>query len=350
MGCVRQAVGGRVPPPRSPSAGGGGLFLVIGTALLTTIRQARMNSAYVYPANTVDGGIWLRSTAGRAEDQRSSNNVAVHLCRSGAGIEIGLAGPVENEISIKNTSGGEVTFGPGIAAAGVDLVADAAVMLHQADKTAVGRGKVQQDVIGPNARFSTGTSVLPFIMLGVGSTHGAYFGFEWELGGRSIGNTLPSARASKDRFSGGECVPHPTHGRWHPLGRSAILQSRSGPGFGFSLQTFRQGRRRGFQGDHTQGTGPEGKLCADVPGSCQPQLLADWRATHGGRHHHLRNDRRPGFGDHLDRRTGKQIALSFRVMVRLLLSWELPVLAGPGTSDRAKRYYFFGETAPKSRT
>ncbi len=297
--------------------------MVIGTALLTTIRQARMNSAYVYPANTVDGGIWLRSTAGRGEDQRSSNNVAVHLCRSGAGIEIGLAGPVENEISIKNTSGGEVTFGPGIAAAGVELVADAAVMLHQADKTAVGRGKVQQDVIGPNARFSTGTSVLPFIMLGVGSTHGAYFGFEWELGGRSIGNTLPSARASKDRFSGGECVPHPTHGRWHPLGRSAILQSRSGP---------------------------EGKLCADVPGSCQPQLLADWRATHGGRHHHLRNDRRPGFGDHLDRRTGKQIALSFRGMVRLLLSWELPVLAGPGTSDRAKRYYFFGETAPKSRT
>ena len=95
-------------------------------------------------------------------------------------------GPVENEIGIKNTSGGDVTFGPGIAAARVDLVADSAVTLHRADKTAVGRGKVHQDVIGPNAKFSTGTSVIPFIMLDVGSTHGAYFGFEWELGGFNV--------------------------------------------------------------------------------------------------------------------------------------------------------------------
>ncbi len=95
-------------------------------------------------------------------------------------------GPVENEVSIENKSGGDVTFGPDIVAARIDLVADAAVTLHRAEKTAMGTGKVLQDVIGPNAKFSTRTGTIPLIILGVGFTHGAYFGFEWELGGFNV--------------------------------------------------------------------------------------------------------------------------------------------------------------------
>ena len=105
-------------------------------------------------------------------------------------------GPVENEMTIENKSEGNITFGPGIAAAGVDLVADGAVTLHRADKTAVGQGKVYQDVIGPNAKFSTGTSIIPLIILGVGSTHGAYLGFEWELGGFNVSSQADPLRVS----------------------------------------------------------------------------------------------------------------------------------------------------------
>ena len=103
-------------------------------------------------------------------------------------------GPVENGMTIANKSGADVTFGPGIAAAGVDLVADGAVTLHRADKTAAGQGKVHQDVIGPNAKFGTGTSIIPLIILGVGSMHGAYLGFEWELGGFNVSSQADPLR------------------------------------------------------------------------------------------------------------------------------------------------------------
>jgi hypothetical protein len=103
-------------------------------------------------------------------------------------------GPVENGMTIANKSGADVTFGPGIAAAGVDLVADGAVTLHRADKTAAGQGKVHQDVIGPNAKFGTSTSIIPLIILGVGSTHGAYLGFEWELGGFNVSSQADPLR------------------------------------------------------------------------------------------------------------------------------------------------------------
>jgi Glycosyl hydrolase family 36 C-terminal domain len=105
-------------------------------------------------------------------------------------------GPVENGMTIENKSGGEVIFGPGIAAARVELVADAAVTLHRADKTAAGQGKVYQDVIGPNTKLSSGTSIIPLIILGVGSTHGAYLGFEWELGGFNVSSQADPLRMS----------------------------------------------------------------------------------------------------------------------------------------------------------
>jgi hypothetical protein len=95
-------------------------------------------------------------------------------------------GPVENEVCIANQSAGAVTFGPDIAAAAVDLMADGAVTLHRADKTPLGRGKVHEDVVGPTNTYSTQTAIIPLILLGVGSTHGAYFGFEWELGGFKV--------------------------------------------------------------------------------------------------------------------------------------------------------------------
>jgi hypothetical protein len=95
-------------------------------------------------------------------------------------------GPVENGVTIENKSGGAVTFSSGIAAADLVLVADAAVTLHRADKTPVQRGKVFQDAIGPNANFSTDARAIPFAIFGVGAAHGAYLGFEWELGGFEI--------------------------------------------------------------------------------------------------------------------------------------------------------------------
>ena len=103
-------------------------------------------------------------------------------------------GPVENEVSIENRSGGDIAFGPAIAAAEIKIAADAPVTLLRADKTQLGEGKVHQDVIGPNARFSTDARVIPLIMLGVGATHGAYLGFEWELGGFKVSSETDPLR------------------------------------------------------------------------------------------------------------------------------------------------------------
>ncbi len=102
-------------------------------------------------------------------------------------------GPVENEVSIENRSAGPVTF-PATKAAAVELVADAAVTLHRADKTAHGKGKVYQDTIGTNSTFKTDAGIIPLILLGAGSTHGAYFGFEWELGGFKVASQADPLR------------------------------------------------------------------------------------------------------------------------------------------------------------
>ena len=110
-------------------------------------------------------------------------------------------GPVENEVSIKNNSEGNVTFrGLDIAAARIDLVADAAVTLHRADKTAQGKGKVYEELIGPNAKVSTHTGIIPLIILGAGSTHGAYFGFEWELGGFEVSSLADPLRLAVSAY------------------------------------------------------------------------------------------------------------------------------------------------------
>ncbi|MFC1462208.1 LamG-like jellyroll fold domain-containing protein [Verrucomicrobiota bacterium] len=92
-------------------------------------------------------------------------------------------GPVENWVTIENRSDVNVNYTPGIVAGRLQARSDKQVSLHRADKTAVGVGKVYVDPIGANVKFSTGTGVIPFIMLDAGSDHGLYMGFEWELGG-----------------------------------------------------------------------------------------------------------------------------------------------------------------------
>jgi hypothetical protein len=130
---------------------------------------------------------------GATEDRRKGHQVTLRFTCADPALELRSIwralpgpGPVENEVSIENKSGGNITFGPAIAAAAIKLVADAPVTLLRADKTQAGEGKVHQDVIGPNAQFSTDAGVIPLIMLGVGATHGAYIGFEWEVGGFKV--------------------------------------------------------------------------------------------------------------------------------------------------------------------
>ena len=128
-----------------------------------------------------------------AEDKTNGHRVTLRFVCAEPALELKSIwqalpgpGPVENWVAIENKSGGDVTFSPAPAAAEVLLTADAAVTLHRADKTAVGDGRVHQNIIGPDARFSTGADVIPLVILGVGTAHGAYLGFEWELGGFKV--------------------------------------------------------------------------------------------------------------------------------------------------------------------
>jgi len=124
------------------------------------------------------------------EDQENGHQVALRFTCAEPALEMKSVwralpgpGPVENEVTIENKSGGEVIFPPALAAAQAVLTADGSVTLHRARKTNAGVGEVLQDTIGANANFGTDASIIPFMLLGVGEKHGAYFGFEWELGG-----------------------------------------------------------------------------------------------------------------------------------------------------------------------
>ena len=110
-------------------------------------------------------------------------------------------GPVENEVFIENTSGNKIVLPPTLAAATIDLLADGAVTLHRARKTDAGIGEVLLDVIGVNANFVSDSSIIPLLLLGVGEKHGAYLGYEWELGGFRV------TSAAKPRNSRYRCFP-----------------------------------------------------------------------------------------------------------------------------------------------
>jgi hypothetical protein len=95
-------------------------------------------------------------------------------------------GPVENWMTIENKSGDPVTYRPDMAAGRLQIRADNSVALHRFEKTGAGKGQVFSDTMGPNAKINTGSHLIPFIMCDVGSSHGIYIGYEWELGGFEV--------------------------------------------------------------------------------------------------------------------------------------------------------------------
>ncbi|MDD5704794.1 MAG: GH36 C-terminal domain-containing protein [Kiritimatiellae bacterium] len=104
-------------------------------------------------------------------------------------------GPVENEVFIVNNSAESVAYGSDIVAAGVELVADGPMLAHWADKTPAGRGRVHERMLGgTNAAISIGTAAIPLVILNVASNHGAYVGFEWELGGFKLQSQADTPR------------------------------------------------------------------------------------------------------------------------------------------------------------
>jgi len=126
---------------------------------------------------------------GAAEDKSDGHTLTLTFAAAGPALEMKSIwcarkgpGPVENWTTVTNKSDADVTFVP-VPAATLKLVSDAAVLLHSADKTSAGKGRVHENTIGPKANLATNMGQIPLIILGVGSRHGAYFGFEWELGG-----------------------------------------------------------------------------------------------------------------------------------------------------------------------
>jgi hypothetical protein len=80
----------------------------------------------------------------------------------------------------------EVTYCSSILAANMQIRAKNTVNLHYFEKTAVGNGKVYNDIISTNARIRTNSGIIPYIILDEGSVHGLYLGYEWELGGFNV--------------------------------------------------------------------------------------------------------------------------------------------------------------------
>ena len=95
-------------------------------------------------------------------------------------------GPVENLVTIENKSGVNVIYGSNIEATHLQIKANNTVNLHRAEKTDAGKGKVYYDPLGANAKITTNRDIIPLIMLDVGSMHGMYLGYEWELGGFQV--------------------------------------------------------------------------------------------------------------------------------------------------------------------
>ena len=140
-------------------------------------------------------GTWEYRDA--AEDKKSGHQLTLRFTCANPAMELKSVwralpgpGPVENKVLIENKSGGDVVFPPTLVAAKIDLTADGAVTLHRARKTSVGIGEVFQNVIVVNANFATDSSIIPFLLLGVGEKHGAYMGYEWELGGFRVASAV----------------------------------------------------------------------------------------------------------------------------------------------------------------
>ena len=153
-----------------------------------TASPSRVPMPGIQTANAGRATTWEFRDA--AEDKKSGHQLSLRFTCADPVMELKSVwralpgpGPVENEVFIENKSGGHVVFTPTLAAAKIDMTAEDAVTLHRARKTNVGVGQVLQGVVGANADFRTDSSVIPFLLLGVGEKHGVYLGFEWELGG-----------------------------------------------------------------------------------------------------------------------------------------------------------------------
>ena len=126
---------------------------------------------------------------GSREDQANGDTLTLQFASTTPSLELKSTwrarpgpGPVENGVTIDNKSGREVVYSPEISAAVLRLRADKSIKLWSFEKTSAGQGRVGNDPIGPRANISVDSRQIPFIMLDAGSVHGAYIGYEWELG------------------------------------------------------------------------------------------------------------------------------------------------------------------------
>jgi hypothetical protein len=103
-------------------------------------------------------------------------------------------GPVENWMTVKNKSGADVTYSTTsnyqtyssyISAARLEIVSNNIVNLHSFIKNAWW-GQLSNEQIGKYSNISKNNEFIPFIILDVGSAHGLYIGYEWELGGFNV--------------------------------------------------------------------------------------------------------------------------------------------------------------------
>jgi len=154
------------------------------------------------------------------EDKASGHQLTLRFVCASPALEIKSVwraekgpGPVENWATVENQSEGAVTFAP-VPAAAVKLAADAPVLLHFADKTAHGKGKVHEVPIGPKANLSSNTGQIPFIVMDVGQKHGTYFGFEWELGGFTIGTETDPLQMAVSAHPIGQTVTRAEGGQY----------------------------------------------------------------------------------------------------------------------------------------
>jgi hypothetical protein len=127
--------------------------------------------------------------AGASEDKSDGHEVTLRFTSTTPALELKSVwsarpgpGPVENHVTIENKSGGKVVYSPNIAASVLQLKADESVHLWSFEKTSVGQGHMGNDLLGPGTHRSIDSRCVPFIMFDVGSAHGAYIGYEWELG------------------------------------------------------------------------------------------------------------------------------------------------------------------------
>jgi len=131
--------------------------------------------------------------AGASEDKSGGYEVTLHFVSTTPPLELKSVwtarsgpGPVENQVTIQNKSGGNVVYTPAITAGVLRLRADKRVRLWSFEKTSAGQGHFDNELIGPGVHRSIDSREIPFIIFDVDSAHGAYMGYEWELGAFQI--------------------------------------------------------------------------------------------------------------------------------------------------------------------